>query len=86
MKTTLITMLIAALVLTARAERHCDDARDQALFQQWVNRVYALAPRYGLKMDHDETTEEFFYLYCWQSADHSVVHAIRMAKEVWSKP
>lgn len=82
MKKTLITILVAVLVSTAWADNGSDD---YARFERWLQAVHKVAPRYNLKLDGNEAEEEFFYLYCWQSDDHSIVHAIRMAKETWKK-
>lgn len=83
MKTKLIALMAVALVSTAWADKKADDYWQ---FEKWLCFVHEEAPRHHLKLQWGEPTqEEFFYLYCWQSDDHSVVHAIQMAKRVWSK-
>lgn len=83
MKTKLITLLILAVVMTANAD---EQSRDYARFEKWLKGVQQIAPRYGLKLHRGAKDEaEFFYLYCWQSDDHSMVHAIRYAKRVWKE-
>lgn len=80
MKKILIAILAAALVSTAWAgEKDADYAR----FEKWLRAVQEAAPRHDLKLDGDEAEKEFFWLYCWQSDDRSIVRAIRMAKKVW---
>lgn len=62
------------------------ESNDYARFERWLYDLQKVAPRYGLKLNNDEADREFFWLYCWQSDDHSIVHCINQAKEVWAKP
>lgn len=81
MKKTLIVILAVALVSTAWAD---NDIGDYGRFTQWLRLVHQEAPRHHLKLQWGEPTqEEFFYLYCWQSNNHSILHAIQLAKETW---
>lgn len=80
MKRTLIALLVLAFVSTALA----DKADDYWQFEKWLQYVHQEAPRHHLKLQWGEPTqEEFFYLYCWQSDNHSILHAIQLAKETW---
>lgn len=91
MKKALIVTLALALVSTSwagdkRASDYWKRDDDYWQFEKWLQYVHQEAPRHHLKLEWGEPTqEEFFYLYCWQSKDHSIVHAIRKAKESWGK-
>lgn len=61
------------------------DTDDYWRFRKWFARLVTMAPRYGLKLSGDAADEEFFYLYCWQSDDHSIPRAVAKAKRVWGK-
>lgn len=64
----------------AEKEKRSDDYWQ---FEKWLQYLHKEAPRHHLKLQWGEPTqEEFFYLYCWQSSDHSITHAIQKAKEV----
>lgn len=82
MKKYLIAILAVALVSIARADNQSDD---YARFEKWMRAVQKVAPSYNLKLDGNEAEEEFFYLYCWQSDDHSIVHAIKKARDAWNE-
>lgn len=85
MKKTLIAILAAALVSTALADNKDDKkADDYWQFEKWLQFVHQEAPRHHLKLQWGgPTQEEFFYLYCWQSNNRSILHAIQLAKETW---
>lgn len=88
MKTKLIFMTaMATLALAVEAKRPTNSAsaREVAEFDKWLKQVHHKAPRYGLKIQAGPDEREFFWLHCWQSDDHSVAHAIRYAKKIWSK-
>jgi hypothetical protein len=82
MKTKMIAILMVVLVSSAWAVNKQSD--DYWQFEKWLQYVHQEAPRHHLKLQWGEPTqEEFFYLYCWQSADHSIVHAVQKAKQAW---
>lgn len=83
MKPALMAFVIAALFATARADEQSDDYKH---FELWLQGVYHIAPSHGLELNPGaEDEEEFFYLYCWQSDDHSPENCVRQAKQVWGK-
>lgn len=71
---------MASLIPMAHADKQSTDYKR---FETWLVRVRKEAPRYRLQLLPGD--EEFFYLYCWQSDDRDVVHAIRKAKRVWAE-
>lgn len=83
MKLKLIALAICVVATTAIADKQSDD---YAHFERWLEGVYTLAPLVNLELHPGaEDEEEFFYLYCWQSDDHTIGNALRMAKRVWRK-
>lgn len=79
MKTKLTAILIAATLISLA---HADEqSADYKRFEAWLRQVRMEAVHEGLLIL--PTDAEFFYLYCWQSDDHSITHAIQKAKQVW---